>query len=57
MIIIFSQIEFIQQVMMDLKNRFVYQPTLDTLELKSGKGTDYILSQKSKGEFNNKLKP
>ena len=30
---------------------FVYQPTLDTLELKKGKGTDYVLSSKSKGVF------
>ena len=30
--------------MVDLKNRFVYQSIFDTLELKSDKGTDYILS-------------
>ena len=29
------------------QNTFVYQPTLDTLELKKDKGTDYILSWKS----------
>ena len=26
------------------QNTFVYQPTLDTLELKEEKGTDYVLS-------------
>ena len=36
---------------------FVYQPTLDTLELKKDKGTDYILSSKSNGVYNSKLKP
>ena len=36
---------------------YVYQPTLDTLELKKDKGTDYILCSKSKGVFNSKLKP
>ena len=39
--------------MMDLKT-FVYQPILDALELK--KGTDNVLSWKSKGVFNSKLK-
>ena len=34
---------------------FVYQPTLDVLELK--KDTDYILSWTSKGVYNSKLKP
>ena len=38
------------------QNIFVYQPTLDTLELKKDKGTDYVLSWKSKGVFNAKLK-
>ena len=28
---------------------FVYQPTIEKLELKKGKGTDYFLSLKSKG--------
>ena len=37
------------------QSTFVYQPTLDTLELK--KVTDYILSWKSNGVFNSKLKP
>ena len=39
------------------QNTFVYQPTLDTSELKKDKGTDYVLSWKSKGVFNSKLKP
>ena len=39
------------------QNTFVYQPTLDTLELKKNKGTDYVGSWKSKGVFNSKLKP
>ena len=37
--------------MMDLKKIFVCQPTFDTLELKQDKGTDYILSYKSKGVY------
>ena len=37
------------------QNTFVYQPTLDTLELTEG--TDYVISWKSKGVFNSKLKP
>ena len=36
---------------------FVYQPTLDTLELKKDKGTEYVLGWKLKGVFNSKLKP
>ena len=39
------------------QNTFVYQPTLDALELKKDKGTDYVLSWKSNGVFNSKLKP
>ena len=39
------------------QNTFVYQPVLDTLELKKGKGTDYVLNWKSKEVFNSKLKP
>ena len=35
----------------------VYQSTLDTLELKKDKGTDYFLTWKSKGEYHSKLKP
>ena len=42
--------------MMNLKT-FVYQPTLDALELKKDKGTDYVLSWKSKQIFNFKHKP
>ena len=38
------------------QNTFVYQPTLHTVELKKDKGTDYILSWKSKGAYNSKLK-
>ena len=37
------------------QNTFVYQPTLDALEVT--KGTDYVISWKSKGVFNSKLKP
>ena len=36
---------------------FVYQPTLDMLELEKGKGTDHVLSCKSKGVYDSKLKP
>ena len=39
------------------QNTFVYQPILDTFELKKDKGTDYVLCQKSNGVFNSKLKP
>ena len=39
------------------QNTFVYQPTFDTLEFKKDKGTDYVLSWKSKGVYNFKLKP
>ena len=39
------------------QNTFVYQPTLETLELRKGKGTDYVLSWKSNGAYNSKLKP
>ena len=38
------------------QNTFVYQPTLDTLELKKDKGFDYVLSWKSDGVYNSKLK-
>ena len=44
-------------VVIDQKTYFFYQPTLDTLELKKDKGTDYVLSWKSKGVFDYKLKP
>ena len=36
---------------------FVYQTTLDVLELKNDKGTDHVLSWKSKAVFSFKLKP
>ena len=36
---------------------FVYQPKFNTLELKKEKGTDYVLSWKSKGLYTSKLKP
>ena len=39
------------------QNTFIYQPTLDSLELKKDKGADYVLSWKSKGVFNSQLKP
>ena len=39
------------------QNMFVYEPTLDMLELKKGNGTNYVLSWKSKGVYNSKLKP
>ena len=38
------------------QNTFVYQPTLDTLELKKDKGTDSVICWKSKGVYNSKLK-
>ena len=34
-----------------------YPPRLDTSESKKDKGTDYVLSLKSKGVYNSKLKP
>ena len=39
------------------QNTFVYQPTLDRLELKKDKGIYYVLSWESKGVYNTKLKP
>ena len=39
------------------QDTFVYQPHFDTLELKKDKSTDSVLSWKSKGVFNSKLKP
>ena len=38
------------------QNTFVYQPTLDALELKKDKCTDYVLSWESKGVYNSKVK-
>ena len=37
------------------QNTFVYQPALDTLELKKDKRNDYVFSSKSKGIYNSKL--
>ena len=34
------------------QNKFVYQPTLDTLELKKDKRIDYVLIWKSNGVYN-----
>ena len=34
---------------------FVYQPTLDVLELKTEKGTDYIIGWRAKGLYSSKL--
>ena len=39
------------------QNTFVYQPTLDILELKKDKDTDYVISWKSKVVYNSKLQP
>ena len=36
---------------------FVYQPTVNILELKEEKCTDYIIDWKSKGVYTSKLKP
>ena len=36
---------------------FIYQSTLSTLKLKKDKGTDYVLSWRSKGIYTSKLKP
>ena len=44
------------KIMMDFKT-FFYQPIFDTLQLKKGKVIDYVLSWKSKGVYNSKLKP
>ena len=37
--------------------KYVYQPTLDTLELKKDKSADYVVSWKSKGVHTYKHKP
>ena len=39
------------------QNTFVYQPTLDTLDLSKDKGMDYILSWKPNGVYTSKPKP
>ena len=36
------------------QNTVVYQPILDAVELRKGKGTDYVLSWKSNAVFNSK---
>ena len=38
------------------QNTFVQQPTLDTLELEKDNSIDYVLSWKSSGIYNSKLK-
>ena len=39
------------------QNTFVYQPILDTIELKKkDKGTEYVLSWTSKGVYNSEFK-
>ena len=38
------------------ENTFVYQPTVDTLELKNDKGINYVFSWKSTGVYSSKLK-
>ena len=38
------------------QNTFAYQPTLDTSELKKGKGIDYVLSWKSNRVDNSNIK-
>ena len=40
----------------EFQNKFVYQPILDSLELRKDKGTEYIVSRKSKRLYNSKLK-
>ena len=39
------------------QNIFVYQPTIDMLEIKKDKNIDYVLIWKSNGVYNSKLKP
>ena len=38
------------------QNTLIYKPALNILEFKKYKGTDYVLSWKSKGIYNSKLK-
>ena len=38
-------------------NKFVYQPTFNTLELKKEKGTDYVIGWKSKALIESRLLP
>ena len=39
------------------QNTLVYRPKCDILELKKNKGTEYVLSWKSNGVYNSRLKP
>ena len=39
----------------DCQNVFVYQPALNTLELKEDKGTEYVISWKSERLYNSRL--
>ena len=39
------------------QNVLIYQPTFNTLELKKGKGTDYVIGWKSKDLFESKILP
>ena len=39
------------------QNTFVYQPTLNTLDLKEDKGTDHVIGWKLEGVYTSKLKP
>ena len=39
------------------QDTLVYQPTLDKLGFKKGKGTDIVLRWKSKRVYNSKIKP
>ena len=39
------------------ENRFIYQSTLNTLELKKSKGTEYVIGWKSKVVYTSKLTP
>ena len=55
MIITFYQLDFILKVMMDLKTHFFINEHF-IIQDKKGKGTYYIISWKSKGVPNSKLK-
>ena len=39
----------------DFQNVFVYQPALNTLELKEDKGTEYVIGWKSERLYNSRL--
>ena len=57
MITMFSYPRCILQINDGSQNTFVYQSTLDTLELRKYKFTDRVLNRESKGAFNFKLNP